>query len=184
MCIRDRVIVFTHRISLLKDLENEAEKNNLASESIYISGRDPKKKGVPVDIPMSQSNILKSANSMLNEKIREIKNMDINSPEYEVKIHYICQQIRILVEKSVEDCLLNGVVSRFRREITTKGKIEKLSNIDQKDCSFIDKMMTKYSYYDHPQPDETPLQEFSIENIETDMKEFVDWLKKLKERNK
>ena len=45
-------------------------------------------------------------------------------------------------------------------------------------------MMTKYSYYDHPQPDETPLQEFSIENIETDMKEFVDWLKKLKERNK
>ena len=182
---KDRqVIVFTHRISLLKDLENEAEKNNLASESIYISGRDPKKKGVPVDIPMSQSNILKSANSMLNEKIREIKNMDINSPEYEVKIHYICQQIRILVEKSVEDCLLNGVVSRFRREITTKGKIEKLSNIDQKDCSFIDKMMTKYSYYDHPQPDETPLQEFSIENIETDMKEFVDWLKKLKERNK
>lgn len=182
---KDRqVIVFTHRISLLKDLENEAEKNNLASESIYISGRDPKKKGVPVDIPMSQSNILKSANSMLNEKIREIKNMDINSPEYEVKIHYICQQIRILVEKSVEDCLLNGVVSRFRREITTKGKIEKLSNIEQKDCSFIDKMMTKYSYYDHPQPDETPLQEFSIENIETDMKEFVDWLKKLKERNK
>lgn len=182
---KDRqVIVFTHRISLLKDLENEAEKNNLASESIYISGRDPKKKGVPVDIPMSQSNILKSANSMLNEKIREIKNMDINSPEYEVMIHYICQQIRILVEKSVEDCLLNGVVSRFRREITTKGKIEKLSNIDQKDCSFIDKMMTKYSYYDHPQPDETPLQEFSIENIETDMKEFVDWLKKLKERNK
>lgn len=179
-----QVIVFTHRISLLKDLENEAEKNNLESESIYISGRDPKKKGVPVDIPMSQSNILKSANSMLNEKIHEIKNMDINSPEYEVKIHYICQQIRILVEKSVEDCLLNGVVSRFRREITTKGKIEKLSNIEQKDCSFIDKMMTKYSYYDHPQPDETPLQEFSIENIETDMKEFVDWLKKLKERNK
>ena len=179
-----QVIVFTHRISLLKGLENEAEKVNLATESIYISGRNPKKKGVPVDIPMSQSNILKSANSMLNEKIHEIKSMDINSSEYESKIHYVCQQIRILVEKSVEDCLLNGVVSRFRREIQTKNKIEKLSNIEQEDCSFIDKMMTKYSYYDHPQPDETPLQEFSIEDIETDMKEFADWLKKLKERNK
>lgn len=179
-----QVIVFTHRISLLKDLEAEAEKINSPSQTICISGRDSKKKGVPVEIPMSQTSILKSANIILNEKIREIRNIDINSPEYEYKIHYICQQIRILVEKSVEDCLLNGVVSRFRREIKTKGVIEKLSCIEDSDCLFIDKMMTKYSYYDHPQPDETPLQEFSIDDIESDMKEFTEWLKKLKERNK
>ena len=179
-----QVIVFTHRISLLKDLEAEAEKINSPSQTVCISGRDPKNKGIPVEMPLSQNAILKSANTILNEKIREIRNIDINNTEYEYKIHFICQQIRILVEKSVEDCLLNGVVSRFRREIMTKGKIEKLSNIEQEDCSFIDKMMTKYSYYDHPQPDEMPLQEFSIDDIEKDMKEFIEWLKKLKDRNK
>lgn len=179
-----QVIVFTHRISLLKALETEAENINSSSKTVCISGRDFKKKGVPVELPMSQSSILKSANSILNEKIREIRNSDINSPEYECKIHFICQQIRILVEKSIEDYLLNGVVSRFRRDIQTKNKIEKLSKIEIKDCLFIDRMMTKYSYYDHPQPDETPLQEFSITDIENDMKEFTEWLKKLKERNK
>lgn len=179
-----QVIVFTHRISLLKDLENEVEKNALNSEIIYISGRDSKKKGVPVDMPIGQSNILKSVNKILNEKIPTIKSIDINNSEYDSKIHFICQQIRILVEKSVEDCLLNSVVSRFRREIQTKNKIDKLSNIEMADCLFIDKMMTKYSFYDHPQPDESPLQEFSIEDIEKDMQEFTEWLKKLKERNK
>ena len=179
-----QVIVFTHRISLLKDLEAEAEKIDSPSQTVCISGRDPRKKGVPVEMPMSQNSILKSANIILNEKIREMRTIDINSPEYEYKIHFICQQIRILVEKSVEDCLLNGVVTRFRREIKTKGVIEKLSCIEYSDCLFIDRMMTKYSYYDHPQPDEMPLKEFSIDDIENDMKEFTDWLKKLKERNK
>jgi ABC-type cobalamin/Fe3+-siderophores transport system ATPase subunit len=179
-----QVIVFTHRISLLKDLEAEAEKINSPSETIYISGRDPKKKGVPVEMPMNVSSVLKTANTIANEKILDIKKTDINSPDYDSKIHYICQQIRILVEKSVEDYLLNNVVVRFRREIQTKNKIDKLSKIENEDCLFIDKMMTKYSYYDHPQPDESPLQEFSIEDIENDMKEFIEWLKKLKERNK
>lgn len=179
-----QVIVFTHRISLLKDLEAEAEKINSSSETVYISGRDSKKKGVPVNMPMNVSNILKTANAIANEKILEIKKMDIDNPEYDSKVHYICQQIRILVEKSVEDYLLNSVVVRFRRDIQTKNRIEKLSKIENEDCQFIDKMMTKYSYYDHSQPDENPLQEFSIEDIEKDMKEFIEWLKKLKERNK
>lgn len=178
-----QVIVFTHRISLFKDLESEAEKIKTSYQTICISGRDSKKKGVPVEIPLNKSNILKSANIIANDKIREVKNLDINSLDYEYKIHYLCQQIRILVEKSVEDYLLNGVISRFRREIKTKGLIEKLSNIEDLDCLFIDKMMTKYSYYDHPQPDETPLQEFSIDEIEKDMKEFIEWLNKLKKRN-
>ena len=121
---------------------------------------------------------------IINELIPQVKKLDINDFEYGSKIHYICKEIRILVEKSVEDCLLNGVVSRFRREIQTKNKVEKLANIEKEDCSFIDKMMTIYSYYDHPQPDDSPLQEFSIEDIEKDMQEFTEWLKKLKERNK
>ena len=49
--------------------------------------------------------------------------------------------------------------------------------------NYKNKMMTKYAYYDHPQPNDSPLQEFSIEDIEKDMGNFIDWLTKLKKRN-
>ena len=36
--------------------------------------------------------------------------------------------------------------------------------------------MTKYSYYDHSMSDETPLVEFSIEDIESDATRLRDWI--------
>ena len=33
--------------------------------------------------------------------------------------------------------------------------------------------MTKYAYYDHPQPDDSPLQGFSIEDREKDTGDFI-----------
>ena len=84
--------------------------------------------------------------------------------------------MRIIVEKSVEDVLLNQVVKRFRRDIKTKDMIEKLADISMDDCALIDEMMTKYSYYDHSMSDETPLVEFSIEDIESDATRLRDWI--------
>jgi len=41
-------------------------------------------------------------------------------------------------------------------------------------------MMTKYSAYDHSMSSETPLVEFDISEIEEDMNQFSQWLKKRK----
>lgn len=51
-----------------------------------------------------------------------------------------------------------------------------LSEITQSDCKIIDNMMTKHSYYDHSMADETPLQEFALEEIERDVDKLITWL--------
>ena len=64
------------------------------------------------------------------------------------------QRYRILIERVVEKDLLNEIVKRFNPEVQTKGKIHSLANITEADCKFIDDYMTKYSSYEHSQPEE------------------------------
>jgi len=120
--------------------------------------------------------VLSGINNLINTNIAQIKKIDINDALYDEKLHYVCQQMRIIVEKSVEDILLNEVVKRFRRDIQTKGRLTRLADISVDDCKLIDDMMTKYSYYDHSMSDETPLSEFSIEDIEDDALRFKNWI--------
>ena len=86
------------------------------------------------------------------------------------------------MEKSVEETLLYGIVLRYRHSIQTKNKISWLSCISNEDCQMIDSMMTKYSYYDHSMSDETPLQEFSINEIERDLEALINWIKNVQKR--
>ena len=53
---------------------------------------------------------------------------------------------------------------------------DNITFISLKDCKIIDDMMTKYSYYDHSMADETPLQEFTIDEIEQDIDNLIAWL--------
>lgn len=174
-----QVIVFTHRISMAVGIDENANKKGVDYTELRISGRGAEK-GVPIPSSDYAGNVLKRVNNLLNTNIAQIKNLDINNPVYDERVHYVCQQMRIIVEKSVEDVLLNEVVKRFRRDIKTKGMIEKLADISQEDCRLIDEMMTKYSYYEHSMSDETPLMEFSIEDIESDATRIRDWIKQKK----
>lgn len=170
-----QVIVFTHRISMAVGINEIAKKLDVKYTELRISGRG-QEKGVPVTSAEYGGKVLSSVKNLLNTNIAQIKKLDINDPIYDERIHYVCQQMRIIVEKSVEDVLLNQVVKRFRRDIKTKDMIEKLADISMDDCALIDEMMTKYSYYDHSMSDETPLVEFSIEDIESDATRLRDWI--------
>lgn len=169
-----QVIVFTHRLSMVVGLQDECGKGVpfLAKE---LMGRG-KIKGVPTESTVNAGKSLQKLNALKNENIPRLKKLDENSGEYTEGIHYICQQIRIHVEKSVEDTLLNGVVVRYRKSIQTLNKIEWLAEITSDDCKIIDEMMTKYSYYDHSMSDEAPLQEFTLEEIEDDVEQLITWL--------
>ena len=176
-----QVIVFTHRISMVVGICEIAKKQAVKFTEVRISGRG-QEKGVPISSAEYGGQVLASVNKLLHENIARIKNLDIYDSQYDEQIHYVCQQMRIIVEKSVEDVLLNEVVKRFRRDIKTKGMIAKLADISIDDCNLIDDMMTKYSYYDHSMSDETPLKEFSIEDIESDANKLKDWIMQKRER--
>lgn len=48
----------------------------------------------------------------------------------------------------------------------------------------IDKMMTKYSAYDHSMSYEAPLIEFEVSDIEKDMTDFSSWISARKKNMK
>ncbi|MBE5937212.1 MAG: hypothetical protein E7265_04185 [Lachnospiraceae bacterium] len=175
-----QVIVFTHRLSMVVGLYDECGKM-VPFREVELFGRG-KTKGVPIDSVVNGGKSLGKLKNLKNDKIAKLKKMDEYLPEYGEGIHYLCQQIRIHVEKCIEDTLLNGVVLRYRKSIQTHGRIMWLSEITQSDCKIIDDMMTKYSYYDHSMADETPLQEFSLEEIERDVDKLITWLTEVNSR--
>lgn len=88
----------------------------------------------------------------------------------------MCIDIRITIERLIENDLLADVVQRFRRPINTMGKLHKVAKITSNDCEYIDAMMTKYSRYEHAQPEEAPVELPEPDELEEDLKGLKAWL--------
>jgi hypothetical protein len=80
--------------------------------------------------------------------------------------------------------LLNEVLRRFSPEVNTKGKIHSLAKITVDECIFVDDYMTKYSSYEHSQPEEAPVALPRPEEIETDLKAISNFIENIQKRNK
>lgn len=174
---RRQVIVFTHRISVVVGISEKITDKDKFRELSLKATKD--RKGIPGEPDVNASKSDKVLNELINDNLSKLKKMDELSEEYSREKHYICQQFRNCVEKSVEEFLIGEVVMRFRKDVQTK-RIKYLHTITKEDCDTIDAMMTKYSAYDHSMSSETPLVEFDISEIEEDMNQFSQWLKKRK----
>lgn len=176
-----QVIVFTHRLSLVGYLEKYAVKHKIKHElrclSRYITGDI-------TDLPINLKKTDKAVNNLSNERLAAAKKAIVQGDAaYETVAKGLCGDIRILIERIVEIDLLNEVIRRFSPEVNTKGKIHSLAKIMPDDCKFIDDYMTKYSRYEHSQPDETPVSLPMPEEIETDLKEIRGFVERIKKRN-
>lgn len=169
-----QVIVFTHRISLLVGLGEVCEASDIPFTDLYIRGTNLGK-GVPDFTDAYHGKVDKQLNGLV-ERIREIQNMDPYSREYQDACSRVSQQLRICVERSVEDILLQQMVKRFSRRIMT-GKLMRLDRITSDDCNMIDSMMTKYSFNEHSQPEDSPLIQMDLDETTADIKAFVAWIK-------
>jgi hypothetical protein len=87
----------------------------------------------------------------------------------------ICSDFRILLERMIECELLADVVQRFRRAVNTQGKLDKLARITAADCKLFDDMMTKYSRYEHSQPNEAPVAPPTPDELKADLEALRDW---------
>ena len=157
-----QVMVFTHRLSLYGAMEDAAKKMGADWKSRQLhqccieafAGTA----GHPADQQTWNANT-KKANNILLDRLIEAKRAGEASgaDAYGRLAQGICSDLRKLVERTVEDDLLNEVVKRHRRSITTDNRLAPLPHITQDDCRFIDELMTKYSCYEHSQSTETPV---------------------------
>jgi energy-coupling factor transporter ATP-binding protein EcfA2 len=178
-----QVIVFTHRLSMLTHLEDAAKLASITTRTVALN-RESWGTGEPGETPFAARKPDKVINGLLKERLARARKVltDNGRTEYDLHAKAICSDVRILVERLVEDTLLNEVVRRFRRAVHTQNKIGGLAKIQLKDCQMIDEFMTKYSRYEHSQPDEAPVPLPEPDEIAADLTRLQVWLKEFSER--
>ncbi len=189
-----QVIVFTHRLSLLALIESEVDKLKenaelaklppevqLQIQSVCSFGKSA---GVVREINFRDLKPKAAINRMSNEQLPQLRRFsdagDVTA--YDERANGLCSDLRILVERCVENVLLNEVVIRFRRSLQTHGRIGKLAKITAEDCALIDDLMTRYSVFEHSQSDELPALRPNIDDIEADVAKIAAWIEEFTKR--
>ena len=183
LCEIRQVIVFTHRLSLFILLQEVAKKKDIEANvcCLRIEGKRIGEPGITLVNERKPKNAL---NFILNNRLPQAKKAleEGGWADYEPLGGNLCRDIRILLERLIENDLVSDVVQRFRREIITKNKIVNLSKINSQDCKFLDDYMTKYSVYAHSHSPETPVQVLDPDELEKDVSKILEWLDEFKNR--
>lgn len=182
-----QVLVFTHRLLLYGALEDAAKKvgdvwkkNNLEQRCIESFGGAA---GHPADQAAWNANT-KAANNILLTRLDEAKKAGKTDGAGAYRMHAqgICTDFRKLLERTVEDDLLNAIVKRHRRSVTTDNRLAPLPHIEPDDCTFIDGLMTKYSAFEHSQSLETPVTIPDEAELREDLESLKVWREEFKKR--
>lgn len=172
---RRQVLVFTHRLSLYGYLDEIAKKQGQPFEPRYIIAFAGSA-GHPAGEQVGHA-ATKKANNLLLARLDVAAKASVSGDieAYSLYARGICSDFRILVERTIEDDLLGGVVKRHRRNVMTNGALDKLASIEQKDCAFLDGLMTKYSCYEHSQSQDAPVRLPEEQELRTDLTALRDW---------
>ncbi len=187
-----QVIIFTHRIAFAETLKTCLEmymrdNPNLKSNSKfnYIELRNNPMGEPIIKGDYNKTDAISSLKLMKSEALQQIRKLRTNG-DYELadaRLKSCCTVIRSDIEFAIEKILLDGIVTRYNKNISTM-KIKSLNKIKPEDITFIDKMMTKYSYYEHSQPSEKPIELPELDEIEKDIDELIAWGEEYRNRLK
>lgn len=178
-----QVIIFTHRLSLLGMIQDYAKKVGIEPEVICIR-EEFWGTGEPGDTPLFAKKPDKALNQLIDDRLAKAKKLlnEEGKSVYEPYAKALCSDFRILLERMIECELIADVVQRYRRAITTMGKIGNLAKISEADCNYFDDLMTKYSRYEHSQPQEAPVPLPEPDAFETDFTSLREWQAEFKKR--
>jgi energy-coupling factor transporter ATP-binding protein EcfA2 len=171
-----QVVVFTHRLSLLVLLQDAAKKSDTDSNTVWIRA-EPWGAGEPGESALDGKKPESALRSLRDHRLAQAaKVLEASGTDAYFSLgRSICGDLRIILERMIETCLLADVVQRFRRSVNTLGKLQKLTKITQRDVDLIDELMTKYSIYEHSQPLEAPSRVPQPDELKKDMDRLEAW---------
>lgn len=186
-----QVIVFTHRLlllALLEDALDKASKNAAAMGGAFPSRafvslrRLGSLVGVVDTLDVRRERPDKGFTKLRDHRLPVLRKL-LNAGDvgYDNEMKAVCGDFRILVERSVEKVMLNGLIERFRRSVQTQ-QIRSLAKITQDDCVLVDQMMTKYSRFEHSQSDEIDANLPGVDELADDLKHMIDWIGEFENR--
>lgn len=171
-----QVVVFTHRLSMVGLLGDEASVINLR--------REPWGAGETGETPIFAKRPERALNDLRTRRLAQAKKVqqEDGSEVYYPLVKSICSDFRILIERFVETYVLAEIVQRHRREVNTKGRIHNLLKLQASDCDLIDEMMSKYSRYEHSQSSEAPVEPPPADELAEDMERLSEWHREFQSR--
>lgn len=178
-----QVIVFTHRLSLLGLLNDEANAQGVQVNNVSVVS-EIWGKGQPTLSLLDVQKPDKALNTLLNDRLpKAVKTINTEGTnEYMLIAKAICSDFRIIIERIIEDILLNKIVVRYRRGLITKNNLDVLVKINEQDVVLIENMMTKYSIYEHSQSPELPTKPIKPEELKEDLEKVKNWIDEFKKR--
>ncbi|MGS2764820.1 AAA family ATPase [Sinomicrobium sp. M5D2P9] len=178
-----QVIVFTHRLSFLSLLNDEASSQSVKTKNVTILS-EYWGKGQPSRPLMDSQKPLAAINTLIDQRLPiAVKILQtVGTTEYLPIVKSICSDFRITLERIIENDLLNQVVLRYRRGIQTMNRLDALVKINQNDINLLDGMMTKYSIYEHSQSAVLPTKPIDSSDLKKDLEDVRDWINEFKKR--
>jgi ABC-type transport system involved in cytochrome c biogenesis ATPase subunit len=183
-----QVVVFTHRLSLLALVEDAIEARKRAEPavpalSVVTLRRIGDSTGRVDELDVRHKKPKSGFTAIRDHKLPKIRTheKDGNVAEYDSALKTACGDFRILTERSIEKVILNGLMERFRRSIQTK-QLKSLTKINAADCTLVDSMMTKYSKFEHSQPDELAGILPTPDELAADLDTVIAWIDEFEKR--
>lgn len=187
-----QVIVFTHRLTFAKLLENNIDEFNadlIANHSLIrakIEQIELRNNPLGKAQKPSYQNVgfKKALKKLISEDIAKIKKAQ-KLEDYSTAdclLQGVASSFRNLIEQSIEHELLHGVVTRYKHEVSSM-KLPYLMALEREDIELFHEMMSKYSSFDHSHSLETSPQMPDIDAVESDVNTMLVWVDDYKRRS-
>tara|TARA_Y100000768_G_C23989649_1_gene691389 strand:+ start:2006 stop:4657 length:2652 start_codon:yes stop_codon:yes gene_type:complete len=114
-----QVVIFTHDISFLFDLSNEAARLSIPVHVQNIR-KDGAISGVVLDKEPWHAQKVANRVVVLKDMVRKLENDKISGEDYNHRAAIIYGRLREVWERIIEEILFNGVISRFGQAVHTQ----------------------------------------------------------------
>lgn len=172
-----QIIVMTHDLYFLRLLKDIYNKINSTDCYVTCLNSVNNQSGIVSDeIPFLSKNIQERIDT-ITKGIENVKKIDLTQLDTKrIHLNDLKDKMRQLLERTVEDVLINKAVIRFGKNVNFKKSIlASLIVIKKEDIDFLTSLYGKYSEVIHDGSVETVPNTITEMDISTDIRSYKDW---------
>ena len=177
LSVNQQIIVFTHDLYFLRVLKDAYKKEH--SSECYVTCLNSVEShcGIVSDeIPYLVKNVQERINTIMSG-LNEIKSLNITQIDKKNSIiNDLKDKMRQLLERTVEDILVNNAISRFSKNISFKrSDLANMILVSKTDIDYLLGLYSKYSEVIHDGSPETVSKTLTETDIHNDITSYKTW---------